>query len=164
MKMSIGLGSHLPVLMKAVSITYKPILEIGMGFFSTVYLHWACYPNKRKLISWDSYGPWIEKYFKRFRTDWHEINITDDWDKIDFGTGWGVILIDHGPNERRVKEIERLANAGDLMVIHDTQSESDRHYHYSTIWHLFKYRYEFAANLQPSTSVVSNVVDVKDFL
>ena len=48
------------------------------------------------------------------------------------------------------------------IIIHDTEKRADWHYRFSEIYPLFKYRYDYKA-VKPHTSVLSNLVDLKDF-
>lgn len=47
-------STHLAVLMEAVRRTAGPVLELGVGLYSTPVLHWLCYPTNRRLVSYDS--------------------------------------------------------------------------------------------------------------
>ena len=50
-KMTKDWSSHLPVLIKIMSITTGDVLEIGTGIYSTPFLHWACFGKKRNILS-----------------------------------------------------------------------------------------------------------------
>jgi hypothetical protein len=154
-----GFGNHLPVLIKLVSLTTGPILELGGGMFSTPFLHWACYPNRR-LVTYDN----EEMYFntiKQYECDYHKVELVTDWDKVDVSGHWDIVLVDHHPNERRVEEVKRLVNTADYLVLHDTEGRWDGKYHYSTIYPLFKYRWDFSTGQRPFTTVLSNLKDLK---
>jgi predicted O-methyltransferase YrrM len=154
-------GSHLPVLMKLVSMTDGSILELGTGFNSTPFLHWMCNGTRRKLVSYES-NPSFWELAKNYQKDFHEVNFIDDWDKIDTSDHWSIIFIDHAPGTRRNVEMARLANSGDYVVVHDTEAKSDWHYNYSKSFPLYKYRFDYKL-AYPETSVLSNFIDLKDF-
>lgn len=160
MMISIKYGSHLPVLTKIVGMTDGPILELGIGLYSTPFLHYACLPNKRKLASYDSDEGWI-RYFRDCRSDFHEINLITDWDKLEINNLWDVVLVDHDPGFRRAQEAKRLANFAKYIILHDSQPENDKYVKYSDIYPLFKYRFDYTASF-PHTTVLSNFVDVTD--
>jgi len=151
---SFRFGSHLPVLMKAVQKSDGPILELGSGLYSTVYLHWACYHTKRKLVTLESNRRYLrESQLKKFNCDWHEVRLID-WDTVDLSGDWSVVLVDQAPGHYRGKCIKKLLDA-DYIVAHDTMcSES---YGYEDIYDLFKYRFDYVPGdpLYP-TSVLSN--------
>lgn len=155
-------GSHLPVLMKIVNMTNGPILELGAGPFSTPFLHWACFEKKRKLVSYENNREFFLSDIEQYQSDFHEVHFVENWDKIDISGHWDVAFIDHCPKLRRIKEIKRLANSANYIVVHDTEGRSDRKYKYSTIYHLFKYRYDFR-NARPFTTILSNLKDLSQW-
>jgi len=154
-------GSHLPVLMKVLSITEGPVLEMGMGLYSTPYLHWACF-EKRELVSYDN----DPKYFhmnEDYRGEGHEVSFVEDWSKIDIVKPWDVAFFDEGPAEVRAINLMKVANIAKYIVVHDTQWREDKHYHYKElVFPFFKYRYDYIKT-KPHTSVLSNIVDLTNF-
>lgn len=158
MKISPDWGSHMPVLMQVLERSTGPILELGTGLFSTPYLHWVSYLQRRELVSFDSEASYL-KTFRGYRSDLHKIYHTEDWDTIDIDRHWSVALVDHAPAERRVKEIARLANNTDFVVIHDSDPAVAQHYHYDTVYPLYKYRFDFITG-HPNTTVLSNTHDL----
>ncbi len=153
-------GSHLPILIRLVLMTDGPILELGTGFFSTPVLHWLCAEKNRKLVSYDSQERFVE-VANNYITDWHEVHLVDDWDKIDISQHWGVAFIDHGPGPRRKVEMARVANNADYVIVHDTEPGNDWYYHFSEVAHLYKYRYDYD-RVYPNTSVFSNFKDLSN--
>ena len=160
-RVTVGHGSHLPVLMKVMDISSGPVLEIGMGFYSTSYLHWKCYLKNRELYSFEDVEQFAEKFY-RLKSETHHISLVADYDEVPEDLHWSVLFIDHGPNTRRIREIERFANKCDYMIIHDTEHKRRDTYSYHKVFPLFKYRYDFKGTY-PETSVVSNFKDLSDF-
>lgn len=157
MDITVQYGTFLPALIKVMQITDGPVLELGMGMFSTPYLHFACYPNRR-LVSYES----DEEYFNWlniFKNDYHEVHLVKDWDKIDLSGHWSVVLVDHEPARRRKEEIKRLANCADYIVVHDTNPRLEHKYRYSEIYPLFKFRKDFNRE-KPYTAILSNFRDL----
>lgn len=154
-------GSHMPILARVVDLTDGPILELGMGIFSTPLLDLMCAEKKRPLISFDNDPEWFEEN-KKWGSDYHLVYFVEDWDKrtqlID-DTQWSVALVDHKPAKRRMKEIKRLAKNCQFVLIHDSEPESDKFFKYSWIYKHFKYRFDYT-NTRPHTTVLSNFVDV----
>jgi predicted O-methyltransferase YrrM len=146
--------------MKLVYITTGPILEMGCGMYSTPFLHWACFPDKRKLVTCEN-DPKYFDYLKQFEAGYHEINCVEDFDSINIDGPWAIAFIDHSPHERRSSDIKRLLQA-DYIVAHDTENREDKKYRYSSILRLFKYRYKHVETT-PYTSVFSNKYDLKNF-
>lgn len=159
-------GSHLPLLMKAVSLTEGPILELGCGLYSTTPLHWACWVPKRKLVTYEN-NPAFFQFLQAYETDWHEVHCIDNWDEIDISCPWSVAFVDHEacPGEdrmRRWKEVERLQHA-EYVVCHDSEGRNDRKYGFRKIFHLFEHQFEYKEAF-PHTSVFSNLHDVTNFI
>jgi hypothetical protein len=150
----------MPVLMKIVEMTKGPIFELGCGYVSTPYLHWACYTIKRKLVSFESDPGWYE-FSKRFACDFHEVHFVTDWDKIDLSGECAVAFVDHAPNTRRREDVPRLSHA-QYVVIHDTENSEQRKYRFGRAIYRYKYRYKYGG-AHPSTSVVSNFHDLSGF-
>lgn len=153
-------GSHLPVLIKLVSSTHGPILELGCGVYSTHYLHWACYSTKRRFVSYEN-NPKYFDYINQFTTDYHEVNCVPAWDTIDLSEKWSIAFIDHCPDEERIREIKRLTHA-DFVVAHDSENKRQDKYQYHKIHGLFKYRWKYR-DAVPHTSIFSNVYNLERF-
>ena len=155
-----SVATHIPLLVRVFDKSEGDVLEIGTGYFSTLLLHWLATISERQVHSYESSTHWYNRN-KKSETAFHHIHLCTDWASADFDQKhWGMVFIDHAPEARRSVEIARLANLADYIVIHDTDL-SDRKYRYSTIWHLFKYRYDYT-KLWPSTTVVSNFKDLSD--
>ena len=152
-------GTHLGALMACMAKTTGDVLELGMGVFSTPYLHYACLLANRKLVSYDSdkkWGKWLEYY----RSPMHEINFVDNWDDADIEKDWDVVLVDHDPSIRRKEDIKRLANHATYIVIHDSTKTYYHTYAYHEIYPLFKHRKVWDKD-QRRTDVLSNFVDLE---
>lgn len=153
-----GYGSHIPVLVKLASMTSGPVLEMGMGLFSTPLLHWLCLPTKRKLVSYENSKEYIDSY-SLFKSDFHSIISVESWSDTNLSGYWDIALIDHAPAERRKEDALRLRSNCGYVVLHDSQREVERRYHYSTVYPFFKYRKEFGY-AKPHVTVLSNFNDV----
>lgn len=153
-------GSHAPVLIKILEISKGPILELGMGIFSTPLLHTLALSKNRLLVSYED-DPYVFERHEKFRTDKHQIIFVTNWDdtKIE-DTAWGMAFIDHGSGERRKIEMRRLANSARYIVLHDTDPEREIFYRYSEVYPLFKYRFDYTVCC-PHTTVLSNFVNLK---
>jgi hypothetical protein len=156
-------GSHIPLLTRIVDLSEGEILEVGTGYFSTSLLHWLAHVYKRTVYSYENNPNWYKK-FLRSSSKYHKFFFVNNWDEIPLtppsGKRWGVIFIDHSPTDRRIIEIEKFAKIADFIVIHDTETDKEKYYHYSKIWPLFKYIYHFN-KIYPWTSVVSNFYNHK---
>lgn len=161
MKGTLRFGNHLPVLIRVVAITKGPIVELGGGYFSTPFLHWACFPTKRKLETYENKKKFYDM-IKGFSCDFHKVVFVKDWDDIDLSKPWSIALIDHSPGLRRPTDIKRLFHA-DYIIAHDTENKSDKDYRYSTILKHFKYRWKYRDSM-PHTSIFSNKYEVSGIM
>lgn len=160
MKLYFFRGSHLPVLMKLVQSTSGPILELGCGVYSTIYLHWACYHTRRRLVTYENNPDYY--YFANLgRTRFHEIHCVDKYDDIDVSEPWSIAFVDCSPEEKRNELVRKLTHA-DYVVLHDAERKNQNKYNYQRIYRLFKnrWRYEGAS---PHTMVMSNKHDLRGF-
>lgn len=150
MKMTQAWTTHMPTLIKVMQMTHGPVMELGAGLFSTPLLHWLCYENNRKLVTYEEKERYA-KFAKSFNSENHLVFHVADYDEIDTETHWSVVLVDHS-DTRRAKDILRLKDKANYIIIHDTHS---RAYGYNKIWKHFKYIYHWKF-AKPWTSVVSN--------
>ncbi len=152
-------GSHVPVIVRVMEATRGPVLELGMGIYSTPLLDLMCHESKRTLISYDDDPTWFEENKDWEKSDYHKVFLIDNYDQADLGhTHWSVALIDHKPPLRRLTEIKRLAENADYLIVHDTEPECDKFFKYSRIYPLFKYRYDYTV-CRPNTTILSNFFD-----
>lgn len=166
-------GSHLVPLLGALANTSGPVLECGTGLFSTPILHTLCAPTRRRLVSLETDGAWMEK-FVELRRPWHEVTLIDDWAKTLTQRPepeWAVVLVDNNPHESRQDVLTVLANKAIVLVLHDSQC-CDGGF---DGWHvfrdqqpylgLFKYKRHFEMNQEryPRTTLLSNRVPLDVF-
>jgi len=147
--------------MQAVLKTEGSVLELGAGHFSTPILHWMCALKKRELVSYDNQERFV-RWSHAYQTDWHSLYYVTNWDNAEIDRPWDVVLVDHSPSERRITDIKRVANLAKYIVIHDSNARYNHHYHYDTVYGLFKQQINFDA-VVPSTTVLTNLVDLSDF-
>src|SRR3990167_10799577 len=97
MKMNVSgnYGTHLAPLIKAVGKTNGDILELGMGIFSTPFLHYTAILNNRKLVSVENFKEWAKFFiYYRYEHDNHKILIVDKYADAPIDKPWDVVLID----------------------------------------------------------------------
>lgn len=163
MNVSGNYGTHLAALIKAAEKTNGDILELGMGLFSTPYLHYKCILTGRKLVSYENFESYAQFFIEYgYPNDNHEINIIDDYANAKIDKPWDLVLIDQTPDSSRIIEAKRLANLAKYIVIHDSNDKNERIYHYSEIYPLFKYKTVWDKDKNHAT-VLSNFVDLTDF-
>ena len=152
--MNVLSGSHIPILVKIMSLTDGSVLELGAGFFSTPLFYWLCKAEGREFVSYENDKKWCEEIGEM-------TTYIEDWDKANIlSTHWSVMLIDHRPAHRRRIDARRLKDNADFIIMHDSDMERDRVYGYTEIYPLFKYKYDFT-KVKPHTTVLSNFKDPK---
>jgi len=155
-------GTHIPVLIKAVSKTTGDVCEVGSGFNSTPLLHWIV--EERKLVTYESDEDYY-RFARQFMSRNHKIRKIDNWSDMDFNRHWSIVFIDHRADGdfntrgmQRGDDAIKFVNA-DILILHDTEPESVNNYRYNLVFPKYKYRYDHL-RCKPFTSVVSNVIDV----
>lgn len=152
----------MPILARIMDLTDGPVLELGMGIYSTPLMDLMCAETKRELVSYDNDPVWFEEN-KKWESDYHHVEFVEDWDKINIERHWSVALVDHKPAKRRKVEITRLVKYANFVIIHDSEPISDKFFKYSWIYKHFKYRYDYT-KCRPHTTILSNFVDLNSLL
>ena len=154
-------ASFLPILIDVMRKSDGPVLEMGVGLFSTPVMHWLCLESRRELVSYEN-DPEYFHLVSKFQSPSHKIILLDDWDQAEIDSiHWGAVLIDHGPAERRVVDIKRLTNNAEFIVVHDTEESLNHLHHYDQVFPSFKYRYDYKRR-RPYTTVLSNFRDFRE--
>ena len=152
MDLDINWGSHLPVLISLIKKTSGSVLEMGTGFYSTPFLHWACFPD-RYLISYENNMECF-RMNKKYSSTYHKVIYVKDWDEASIESYWDIAFIDHSPSQRRMIDIKRLANYAKFIIVHDTQR--GKHF-WGGEFPYFKYRLDYKTAI-PYTTVFSNFI------
>jgi len=147
-------SSHLTVTMRVLDETTGRILELGTGQYSTPLIHFACYSNKREIVSYE-HDPEYYRAAKQFESDYHAIYMVENWAHIDIQRHWDVALIDHSPRERRIEEIKRLAWWANYIVIPDVDDALLK-----AINAKFLYGITYHGLMNKRTVLVSNLIDL----
>lgn len=161
-------ATHLGALIACVNKTKGDVLELGVGLFSTPYLHYACTGSKRKLLSLENDKGWL-RHFKGsnfmhflYSNDYHQLELVDVYeDSPLIDKEWDVVLVDQTPDLSRKETVKKLANKAKYIIIHDSNPQHERVYHYSEIYPLFKYIRVWDLDDRHAT-VLSNFVDLED--
>jgi hypothetical protein len=154
-----GWGSHIPMLMKAIQLTDKKIVEIGAGIISTNFLHWYCRERDQKMVTYEEDDQYYH-FAKSFVSLLHKVVKVENWEDISNKQDWGVLLIDNYTGQR-VKDLIKFKDSADYIVVHDTD-KPEQYGFTDDVWGLFKYRYDWR-ECHPWTTVVSNKKDLKEF-
>lgn len=153
LKYTIENAAHYPVTMLAVYGTNGRILELGTGQFSTPLLHFACYPKKRELVSFEDNHDYY-RAAQQFESDFHTVTKVENWDDIPIQRHWDVALVDH-TRSRRVDDIKRLAWWANYIIVPDTTQELE-----DQLASAFAHQVHFHPLRGTPTLMVSNLIDI----
>lgn len=151
------LNSYTPLLYRALQDTAGPVVECGMGNYSTYLLH----GTGRHIISYDTHPDWFHKFDVSPKvlispSEW--LTVTRTMKSLA-----SVIFIDQAPGEIRERCIAELATGFDgIVVAHDTEPAADRGYKMRQHFPKFKYMVEVKTSDAWATAL-SNTIDVGEW-
>lgn len=119
-------GSHLPVLMAGLATSVGPVVEFGVGHFSTPCLHAVCMSVGRKLFSVEQNPEWFKMFADAFSTEDHRF-LQGDYLKLidDLPPKIGLAFIDHSPGgQSRADVFDKMIIRADYVVVHDYHYEN----------------------------------------
>lgn len=122
-------GSHLPALLLAIGSSTGPILELGVGHFSTPHLHAICGALHRSLVSVEDNPAWVME-FCGYSNPNHAIVCQEyaEFLKETRSEQWGVAFIDHSPGgAHRASAFADLIHHSSYVVVHDYHLENSEH-------------------------------------
>lgn len=109
-----------PALAACLTATKGSVLEIGVGHYSTHWLHDVCQAAERTLVSCEEDKEWYEAV-EGLRDVGHYI-YNDSYDKLlpeRTRQQWSVVFMDHSPGPRRGQDLLLFLPIADYVVIHD---------------------------------------------
>lgn len=120
-------GSFLPALTACVAVTKGPVLEFGVGHYSSPVLHAMVLACGRKLVSVESDPVWYELISKRFLLrDVHVFDRCEYSEAVSkYLVPWGVVFIDSSPGgQARADLFKAFISLSQFVVVHDYHSET----------------------------------------
>jgi len=157
--------SHRELLWVAATHTHGTISEFGCGFGSTPLLKEYCNNNGLKFKSFDTDAEWAKKMGSRFidcyitgKEDFYLPEIFKPLLDI------SLLLIDSKPGEDRKDILRAFANLVDVIIVHDTEDGADYVYGMKDELAKFKYRVDYEPMGKPRTTLVSNIVNVCEWV
>jgi hypothetical protein len=157
--------SHRELLWLALKNKGGDVVEMGSGNGSTLLLDSECNMSCRQFLSIEDtpekgcspiYGHYIIK-------DGY-LGIEDRWNDIFDTFDVGILFIDVAPGELRKDLIEHWRDRAETIVVHDSEIGADYVYGMSGVLSTFKYRLDYAPKGKPHTTVVSNFIDVTQWV
>jgi|ERR1051325_1098258 hypothetical protein len=151
-------SNHRGLLLLGLHLTGGDVMEMGSGEGSTPYLRKYCEATDRIFRSYDNNRDWCHKTGADFALEW------DTLVTLIAKHHYGLIFIDHAPGERRHLDAIKLANAADVLVLHDTEEGGAGNYMWHKAWPHFKYRLSYnKTGGGAGAAMVSNKIDVNRF-
>lgn len=152
--------NHRSLLFLGLTLTSGAVMELGSGDGSTPFLRKYCEANSRTFQTFDNNEEWCKK------TGADHVQ-TELWGALVAGAAGahrGLIFLDHAPGERRHEDAIRLANAADILVLHDTEEGGAGNYMWEKAWPHFRYRLNYnKTGGGAGATAVSNKIDLNQF-
>ncbi len=113
-------STHQPVLYEAVMRTSGPVVEFGVGYGSTPWLHELC--NGRKLLSVETDVRWLSAFLHLASPGCHRFVLVQNLDALlgeIIEVPWSVAFVDQGTWDARVQTVLALKDKARFIVLHD---------------------------------------------
>jgi hypothetical protein len=160
MEVATKYGSHFPAVLACLAKTKGPVVELGVGHFSTPQLHAFCGAAGRKLISMEDNAEWHDHFFKKYSTENHVfVRSVKDVPKLKYS----VAFIDHSPGgENRAEAFRQFLAISEYVVMHDSQKDAENFKAVESMlpllsWHL-------CTDYFPHTLVASETLKIPEVL
>ena len=153
-------SSHRPALWLAVSkMDIKDaIYEFGSGNGSTILLA----NTKRWFNSYETNKEWADKFIYTVHVDsYFDIPFPSF---ARYSNEVGVLFVDCAPAEIRKELIEKWRNDAKVIVVHDSEKSSQFCYDLEPVLTKFKYRLDYEPLGKPHTTIISNKINICDWL
>lgn len=121
-------GSHMPLLLLALGATDGPVLEIGVGHFSTPHLHYLCAGMNRRLVSVEQAKDWHDEFKDKYEASLHSFRQGEYMDVLPelARLPWSVVFIDHSPGGKARSDVfEMFIERVEFVVVHDYHLENE---------------------------------------
>lgn len=120
-------GSHLPALLACIGATTGPVLELGVGHFSTPALHALCGAMKRILTSVEDSPEWLDEFQAKYHTLSHDFHRGPYLSTLSaYAQHWSVAFIDNSPGgKNRADCFDALIEVSDYVVVHDYWQDNE---------------------------------------
>jgi hypothetical protein len=151
--------SHRELLYVTLENTEGTVLEFGCGEGSTPLFFKYCREFGREFISYET-NPLYASRMKRI--DGVEGFLIKDYLQVVSDSG-DVVFVDCAPGELR-KDLIKKHNSAKVIIVHDTEPGANYVYGMAEILNSFKYRLNYTPKEKPHTTVVSNFINVEEWL
>jgi hypothetical protein len=143
-------GSHLEPLLRCVFETNGPVLEIGMGYWSTPVLHIVCTALSRKLVSVETNEEWGQSLESEYPHTRMGLDSLGELAK----SQWSVVFVDSEIGENRAEIVKIFCQSADFIVVHDCNLPSVLG-KLEAVLNTWNGTLQIFSTLNPSTAVLS---------
>lgn len=154
-------SSHRPMLWLALNNTDGDVIEFGCGEGSTNLIWDFCFNHKkqpyRTFASFETNKDWASKIKSNY-LDKPYLSLYIPEKPI------SIVFIDSSPGEERKYLIGKYSWLSDVLIVHDTEIGAEYVYGMNEILDSFKYRLNYAPEGKPHTTVVSNFINVCEWV
>ena len=156
--------THLRALIIAVLQTEGPILECGIGHYSTPVLEALAQTMDRELVHVEHDSGWAKQIQPRGKLIRIRAANVFDTSPLRLHSKWGVVLLDQGPTgtERWPWAIAALPITS-LVVLHDAELQDEGIYQYRTRILPHVHHWCLDTRLFPHTMLCSQTIDVSEW-
>lgn len=159
--------SHLPALLACIAVAHGPVLELGVGHFSTPHLHALCAAMNVPLVSVEREEEWFSQ-FKHMESPLHLL-LNKEYSGACLTlsmTGWlrwGVAFIDSSPGGEARGELFRfLIDRSNFVVMHDAQKDAENFQAVEKT--LESLRWHLCTSVFPHTLIASKTMEIPEVL
>lgn len=153
-------ASYMSPLVACLAASDGPVLELGMGHWSSPFLHRYCLAAGRYLRSVDEDPAWIEPFKQYNLVSYHEVGfgIYDFVFEFYARQQWGVVFMDHSPGERRPADAVMFKSTAKFIIVHDYSGTDGDKPSMAALFEPVRKQWKNAvvAEYSPSTLILSN--------
>lgn len=156
-------ATHQRSIVAAAMRTTGPMLELGVGWYSTPLLHEISEAQQRPLETVDNNMDWLAQ-FMCLNTTAHQLKLIGWWGgllSLLNHKSYGFCFVDQGQPADREYTVRSLLDRVDVFVFHDT--EEGPAYGYNRVLPLFEYQWTDKCQ-QSWTTIASNKTDVSKWM
>lgn len=156
--------SHRPLLWLSICNTEGRVVEFGVGVGSTLLIDDFCKQLDRKFTAYETNINWLN-HLNFIKNKWHGELLFHKYNyKTIKDIYFGLFFVDSAPAEERKTLINIHSNNAKVIVVHDVEPSAEYVYGMSDILSTFKYRLDYQPEGKPHTTVVSNFIDVTQWV
>jgi hypothetical protein len=156
--------SHKPLLYLVLSGTEGRVIEFGSGFASTPSLEEWCANKDRYFKSFETNKGWAHKtgatFVESYLSGGEELSMYLFKELLHIG----LLFVDCAPGDIRKDIINAYSKLAETIVVHDTEAGAEYVYGMAEVLSTFKYRLDYRPEGKPHTTVVSNFINVEEWV